>query len=68
MINGIYHRSSIQTEKAQPESNRIMPETRVAEFPALSIDPRDWDSLSVSETDDWLFFFLAISGKNQKFK
>ena len=38
--NRIYHRSLMQTEKSQPESQRIMPETRCTSFPALSVDPR----------------------------
>ena len=46
MINGIYHRSSMQTEKSQPEDKRIMPERRFDEFPALSVDPRVWISRS----------------------
>ena len=29
LINGIYHRSSMQTDKSQPEGKRIMPETRL---------------------------------------
>ena len=54
--NRIYHRSSMQTEKYQPEGKRIMPETRLTEFPALSVDPRVEISRSASETDVWLFF------------
>ena len=30
----------MQTEKSQPEGKRIMPETRLTELSALSIDPR----------------------------
>ena len=29
----------MQTEKSQPEGKRIMPETRLTEFSALSVDP-----------------------------
>ena len=36
----IYHRSPMQTEKFQPKDERMMPETRFTEFPALSVDPR----------------------------
>ena len=39
-INRIYHRSSVQTEKSQPEGKRIMPETRFTCFPTLSVDLR----------------------------
>ena len=42
----------MQPEKSQPEGKRMMPETRSAEFPALSVDPRDGISRSASETDD----------------
>ena len=50
MTNRIYHRSPIQTEKSQPESKWIMPETRFTEFRALSIDRRVGISRSASET------------------
>ena len=46
----------MQTEKSQPEDKRIMPETRLTSFPALSVDPRVGISRSVSEIDDRLFF------------
>ena len=49
-INRIYHRSSIQIEKFQPEGKRIMPQTRFTE--ALSVDPRVGISRSASENDD----------------
>ena len=39
-INRICHRSPMQTEKSQPEGERIMPKTRFIEFPALFVDPR----------------------------
>ena len=51
-IKRIYHRSSMQTEKSQPEGKWIMPETRFTEFPALSVDPRVGIFWSTSETDD----------------
>ena len=41
----------MQTDKAQTEGKQIMPETRFAEFPALSVDPRVGISVSVLETD-----------------
>ena len=49
--NRIKHRSPMQIDKSQPEGKRIMPETRVTEFPALSVDPRVEISRSASETD-----------------
>ena len=52
MINRIYHQSSMQTEKSQPEGKRIMPEMRFTEFPALAVDPRVGISRSASEADD----------------
>ena len=51
-INRIFHWSLMQTEKSQPEGERIMPETRSVEFPALSVDLRVRISWSASETDD----------------
>ena len=48
--------TSMQTEKSQPEGERIMPETRFTEFPALSVDPRVGISWSASATDVSLFF------------
>ena len=47
----MYHPSPMQTEKSQPEGERIMPETRFTEFPALSVDPRVGISRSALETD-----------------
>ena len=38
--NRISLRSSMQTEKFQPEGERIMPEARFTEFTALSVDSR----------------------------
>ena len=52
----IYHRPLMQTEKSKPEGKRILPETRVTEFPALSVYPRVGISRSASEADDCLFF------------
>ena len=52
MTKIISHRYPMQTEKSQPEGTRIMPETRVQEFLALSVDPRVGISRSASETDD----------------
>ena len=57
-INRIKHRSPKQTEKNQPEGKRIMPETRVPEFPALSVDPRVGISRSASETNVDYFSYL----------
>ena len=51
-INRIYHRLPLQAEKSQLGSKRIMPETRLTEFPALSVDPRIRIARSASETDD----------------
>ena len=50
--NRIYHRSSMQAEKSQPDGKRIMPEMRLTSFPALSVDPRVGISRSTSETYD----------------
>ena len=41
----------MQTEKFKPEGKRIMPVTRFAKFPALSVDPRVGISRSASKTD-----------------
>ena len=51
-INRIYHRSLMQTEKSNPEGNRILSEARFTEIPVLSVDPRVGISWSASETDD----------------
>ena len=51
MINRIFHRSPMQSEKSQPAGKRILPDTRFTEFPALSVDPRVGISLSALETD-----------------
>ena len=63
----IYDWSSMQTEKFQTESKRIMPETRFTEFPALTVDPRVGISWSASKTDGCLFF-LPIIGKVEVLK
>ena len=39
-INRICHRSLMQTQKSQPRGKQIMPETRFAEFPAISVNLR----------------------------
>ena len=57
----------MQTEKSQPKGQRIMPETRFTEFPAVSVDPRVGISWSASVADDWLFF-LPIIGKIEALK
>ena len=41
----------MQSEKSQLEGERIMPETRFAEFPASTVDPRVVISRSASETN-----------------
>ena len=41
----------MQTAKSQPEGERKIPETRLTEFSALSVDPRVGISRSESETD-----------------
>ena len=50
--NRIYHLSSMQTEKSQPEEKQIMLETRFTKFPALSVDLRVGISQSALEIDD----------------
>ena len=50
--NRIYHRSPMQTEKPQPEGQRIMPETRFTESPALSVHQRVGISRSASDDAD----------------
>ena len=52
----------MQAEKSHPEGKRIMPETRLTEFPALSVDPRVGISWSAMETDD-RFNFLPMTLK-----
>ena len=54
--NRIYHWSSIQTEKSQPEGEGIMPEMRFTEFPALSVDSRIGITGSSLEIGVCLFF------------
>ena len=52
----LHHRSPMQTEKSQPEGQRIMPKTRLTElkrlteFPALSVNPKVGISRSALET------------------
>ena len=52
----------MQNEKSQPECKRIMPEERLTEFPALSVDPRVEISRSASEIDA-LLSFLPMKSK-----
>ena len=47
----------MQTDKYQPEGERIMP---FIEFPALTVDPRVGISRSVPKTDDRLFLLPII--------
>ena len=42
----------MQTENSQPDGKRIITETRLTEFPALSVGPRVGISWSASATDD----------------
>ena len=46
----------MQTEKPQPEGKQILLETRITEFPALSVDSRVGIFRSASETDVGLIF------------
>ena len=48
----------MQTEISQPEGKRIMPETRITSFPALSVDPRVGISGSALETGDYFSYIL----------
>ena len=48
----------MQSEKAKPSGQRIMPETQLTAFPALSVYPRIGISLSASETGDRFYFSL----------
>ena len=50
----------MQTEKFQPESKQIMPETRFTEFLALFIDSRVEISRTASETDVGLCYLPVI--------
>ena len=50
-MNRIKHQSPMQIEKSQSEGERIMPETRFTEYPAISGDPRVGMSRSASETN-----------------
>ena len=49
----------MQTEKSQPLCQRIMPETRLTSFTALSVYPRIGISLSAAESAGRFFFFLS---------
>ena len=55
----------MQTKKSQPSGQRIMPQTRFIEFPALIVYPLVGISRSVAETDDRFYLsriaaFLAV--------
>ena len=56
----------MQTEKFQPEGERIMSETRFTEFPALSVDPRVGISRSAIG-DRCLIIFLTYDIKKSSF-
>ena len=60
-IKRIYQRSPMQTEKSQPEGERIMSETRFTEFLALSVYPRA--GVSVCIRDGCLIIFLTYGIK-----
>ena len=64
-IHKIFHWSPMQTEKSQTNSKRIMPETKFAEFPEFSVNPRVGISRSASATED-RFFFLPTIGSFYK--
>ena len=55
----------MQTEKSQPSGQRIMPETRLVSFLALSVKPRVDISLCASDFDVrfyvCLFVIIAVS-------
>ena len=51
----------MQTEKFQPDSKQIIPETSVIEFLSLSVEPRIGIFRSASDLDD--LFFLPIIEK-----
>ena len=61
-----YHRSSMQTEKSQPEGKRIMPETRFTSFPALSVDP-SLGFLGLHRRPMMDYFFYLLLEKNRSF-
>ena len=50
----------MQTEISQPKGEWIMPETRLASFPPLFIDPIVGISRSASGTGDLLFFLSFL--------
>ena len=43
--------TSMQIKKSQPEGKRLIPETKITEFPAFSFDPRVGISRFESEID-----------------
>ena len=57
----------MKTAKSQPEGERMMPETRFTEFPALSVDLRVGISRSASETDDLLLSLPIIGSFHNSF-
>ena len=58
--NRIYHGSQMYTDESKPESKRIMPKTRLTEFPALSVDPRVGISRTALETKrPMIYYFIT---------
>ena len=55
-INRIHHWCSVGTEKSQPEGPRFQWETRLAEFPTGTVDPRVGIFLKPLNTNDRFFF------------
>ena len=55
----------MQTEKSQPSGQRIMPETRLTSFPALSVNPLVGILRSASETDDKFYLSKKANKKSQ---
>ena len=53
----------MQTEKFQLESEQIMPETRLTELPALSVDPRVGIFLGLRRRPMFAYFFLPMKLK-----
>ena len=55
-INRIHHWCSVGTEKSQPEGPPFQWETRLAEFPTGTVDPRVGIFLEPLNTNDRFFF------------
>ena len=55
-INRIHHWCSVGTEKSQPEGPPFQWETRLAEFPTGTVDPRVGIFLKPLNTNDRFFF------------